>query len=330
MTSKCYPSLNELPPPPPGKTGWPFDGVQDRKWTEANEQLPEAGPDGLPWPRISIVTPSFNQGQFIEETIRSVLLQGYPNLEYIIMDGGSRDATVKIIRKYESWLTYWVSEPDRGQADAIAKGFSKATGARLGWINSDDLLMPGALLSVAALHQSAPHALIAGNVINFHMDSGRQEICRQRNITLEALLRLWERSMLYHQPGLFFPQDAYQKVGEIDRSLRYTMDYDLLCRLLRMNIPVVYTNRILARFRLHASSKTMAENTNMALEAYQVSGRYWCLLGNSYRYYAFRMFAHLMLRAGKWLFRGKWNVAMQSMKGGIKLFMRRNEPKFRC
>ena len=345
MTSLCCPSLSEIPPPPPGKTGWPFDGAgstsllrhgsgqvttaQDRPFdkaqgkprTEGSEQLPDAMPDGAPWPRISIVTPSFNQGQFIEETIRSVLLQGYPNLEYIIMDGGSADGSVDIIRKYASWLTYWVSEPDRGQADAIGQGFDKATGIRLGWINSDDLLMPGALFAVAALHQSAPHALIAGSVSNFHVDSGRVDIMRQQNITLKALLRLWERSMAYHQPGLFFPQAAYQKAGGMDRSLRYAMDYDLLCRLLRMNTPVIYTDRILARFRLHAASKTMAENTNMALELYQVSGRYWHLLGNSYRYYTFRMLVHLVLRAAKWLLRGEWDVAIQSLKGGVKLFM---------
>ena len=109
------PTLKELPPSEAGKTGWP--------WTEESPQLPDNMPDGSPCPKISIVTPSLNQGQFIEETIRSVLLQGYPNLEYIIIDGGSTDGSVDIIKKYEKWLAYWITEPDRDQGHAINKGF---------------------------------------------------------------------------------------------------------------------------------------------------------------------------------------------------------------
>ena len=130
-------TLKDLPLPPPEKLEWP--------WTEQSEPLSERIPDNSEWPRISIVTPSYNQGQFIEETIRSVLLQGYPNLEYIIIDGGSTDNSVEIIRKYEPWLTYWVSQPDKGQTDAIQKGFNLSTGVVWNWLNSDDLLEPNAL-----------------------------------------------------------------------------------------------------------------------------------------------------------------------------------------
>src|SRR5262245_38077091 len=108
------PTLAELPPPPAGRIGWP--------WTMESPQLPDTMSDGRPWPRISIVTPSYNQGEFIEETIRSVLLQGYPNLEYIVMDGGSKDETLSILQKYEHAINYWTSAPDKGQAEAINKG----------------------------------------------------------------------------------------------------------------------------------------------------------------------------------------------------------------
>ena len=140
LVRRC-PTLAELPTPPAGKTGWP--------WTVETPPLPPARPDGSPWPRISIVTPSYNQGQFIEETIRSILLQGYPDLEYIIIDGGSTDQSVEIIKKYEPWLTYWVSEKDRGQAHAINKGFARVSGEIGGYLNSDDFYLPNALSAAA-------------------------------------------------------------------------------------------------------------------------------------------------------------------------------------
>src|SRR5262245_42362169 len=131
------PSLTALPAPPPGRTGWP--------WDVEPAPVAETAPDGGEWPRIAIVTPSFNQGQFIEETLRSVLLQGYPNLEYRVLDGGSTDQTIEILKRYEPWLTSWTSGRDAGQSDAINRGFAQSR-FRIGtWLNSDDLLQPGAL-----------------------------------------------------------------------------------------------------------------------------------------------------------------------------------------
>ena len=149
------PRLDDLPPAPAGCKGWP--------WTEGPELVPDTGPDGRSWPVISIVTPSFNQGRFLEETIRSVLLQGYPSLEYIVMDGGSTDDSVDIIRKYEPWLMFWASGPDQGQSDAINKGFERATGAIWGYINSDDLYEPDALRTAAEIFLSGAEVhLVAG------------------------------------------------------------------------------------------------------------------------------------------------------------------------
>src|SRR5437016_13438199 len=134
------PSILDLPPALPGKTGWP--------WTAGISHLPALRRDHSPWPRISIITPSYNQGRFIEETIRSVLLQGYPNLEYLIIDGGSSDESVEIITKYSPWLAYWVSEKDHGQSDAINRGLRRATGEVVAWLNSDDVPQENSLSTV--------------------------------------------------------------------------------------------------------------------------------------------------------------------------------------
>jgi len=155
------PKLKNLPPSPQGRVGWP--------WTEESPELPDSMPNGKPWPKISIVTPSYNQGQFLEETIRSVLLQGYPNLEYIIIDGGSTDNSVKIIKEYEPWLACWVSEPDRGQSQAINKGFKKATGEIITWICSSDSYVPNAFQKISLIfadNQSVGAISGSCNVIN--------------------------------------------------------------------------------------------------------------------------------------------------------------------
>jgi glycosyltransferase involved in cell wall biosynthesis len=130
------PKLSELPPPA-GRTGWP--------WTEASEPLPPSMPDGRPWPCVTVITPSFNQAGFIEATLRSVLLQGYPNLEYLVLDGGSTDGSVEIIERYSPWIDFWTSEPDGGQSAAINRGLRMGTGEFAAWINSDDMLYRNAL-----------------------------------------------------------------------------------------------------------------------------------------------------------------------------------------
>jgi glycosyltransferase involved in cell wall biosynthesis len=147
-TTRTPPNLQDLPPPPPDKQGWP--------WTVATVPLPLQQSNGTDWPRISIVTPSYNQGEFIEETIRSVLLQGYPNLEYIIIDGGSTDTTLAMIKKYQPYIAHWVSEPDRGQSHALNKGFQQATGDFVGWQNSDDFYAIDALATLAHTYQQDP------------------------------------------------------------------------------------------------------------------------------------------------------------------------------
>lgn len=260
---KC-PTLRELPPPPAGKTGWP--------WTEESLAAPD---DGGVWPRVSIITPSFKQGQFIEETIRSVLLQGYPDLEYFVIDGGSNDGTVEVLRKYERWLTGWTSERDRGQSHAINKGLARVTGSIWNWINSDDLLMPDALRAVAAAHGERPRALIVGDVLDFWTGTDKRRLVRQGEIELRKFVEFWNREANWHQPGIFFPTYLRDEVGLLDESLRYLFDYDLLCRATAVAPATHYLHQTVSSFRLHDDSKTVSQGDHFMFELFQISQRYW-------------------------------------------------------
>src|ERR1051325_5733493 len=155
--------LSNVPTPPADKAGWP--------WTEETPVLAKRMADGRTWPRISVITPSYNQAQFLEQTIRSVLLQGYPNLEYIIIDGHSSDGSAEIIKRYEQHLAFWVSEPDRGQSHAINKGLTMATGQIMCWLNSDDYYLPGTLETVAtALADGTGAFAVVGHCVQAFVD----------------------------------------------------------------------------------------------------------------------------------------------------------------
>ncbi len=163
-----------LPDPPEGREGWP--------WTSESERWPPAAPSGRPWPRVSVVTPSFNQGRFVEQTIRSVLLQGCPDLEYVVVDGGSTDESVAVVRKYEAHLAHWVSERDRGQSHAINKGLARASGEVLCWLNSDDYYLPGTLRAVSEAVDAGADAVVADGdgvtALEHARRSGYDEIAR--------------------------------------------------------------------------------------------------------------------------------------------------------
>ena len=217
------PKLNELPSILSGITGWP--------WTEENPQLPDKMENGCDWPKISIVTPSYNQGRFVEETIRSVLLQGYPNLEYIIIDGGSTDNSVEIIKKYEPWLTYWVSEPDRGQSHAINKGFGQATGEVFGWLNSDDYFHPGALEVLMTFRQANLDSIAwVGACVEVDINgfSLRRPSPRMGN---KAQIGDWSYESFFHQPSCLFSAGLFHAVGGLDERLHIALDVDLWLRL---------------------------------------------------------------------------------------------------
>ncbi len=215
------PRLEELPPPPAGRTGWP--------WTDASPRCPAVTLDGRSWPRIAIATPSYNQGAYLEETIRSVLLQGYPNLEYHIIDGGSTDKSVSIIRKYQPWLASWTSQRDDGQSDAINQGFARSTGEIFNWLCSDDLLEPAALRLVGEAFSQPPRCdVVVGDCLCLDEQNPARTGIRPSNV--ERLKRSPFAAAIW-QPSCFFRRELVARSRLVLDELHYCMDRELWCYL---------------------------------------------------------------------------------------------------
>lgn len=247
-------TINDLPPPPTGLNGFP--------WTEGSPLLPTTMPDGSPWLKVSIITPSYKQAQFLEETIRSVLMQGYPNLEYIIIDGGSTDGSVGIIKKYEPWLAYWVSERDRGHANAVNKAWSKCTGDIWAWLNSDDVYYPGALAKAIPMFRQVPDAKVVYGSAMFTNQEGAPLQLYQAKPLLPGMerLKLWKGWSL-PQPSAFFDSRLIEKYGPLDETLRYSFDAEWFLRV-SFHEKFVCIPDILATYRWHAESKTGVAYSN--------------------------------------------------------------------
>jgi glycosyltransferase involved in cell wall biosynthesis len=246
MDSRCI-SPDDLPSPPANCTGWP--------WTFASlPLLPDTLPDGNPWPRITIVTPSFNQAQFLEETIRSVLMQGYPNLEYIVMDGGSTDGSVEIIQKYAPWLAFWLSKPDRGQAHAINQGFARATGEWLGWLNSDDCYAPAALYHLMTCGAATGATWVAGASIRFKNGVMRRPKRLQplAGAFAPATLR---RTQAFDQPACLWQARLFREAGPLDEDQHYVFDW-LFFNRCALSARVAVSEATVACYRVHESHKT--------------------------------------------------------------------------
>lgn len=215
------------------------------------------------FPKISIVTASYNQGQFIEETILSVLNQNYPNLEYILIDGGSTDNSVEFIRKYQQHFTYWVSEKDKGQANAINKGLQLCTGDIFNWLNSDDYLEPGALHKIAAAFANEQVQMVAGKVRNF--SSKEEEIIPNQKLSAKGLM-CWDPDVKFVQPGVWMRREFIEQCGGIDEQYHYAFDWDLYIRYLNHFPHVKELDELLVSFRLHENSKTQTSHELFTIE----------------------------------------------------------------
>ncbi len=256
-------------------------------WSYKPEKIPSVLPSGRPWPKISIVTPTYNHGDYLEETIRSVILQGYPNLEYIVIDGGSTDNTSTILERYQADLTVCISEPDEGQTNALNKGFRYATGDILAWLNSDDQYLPDTLLQVAKAFDTFNCDLIVGGC-QLIEDHCRSVLKTHRcSLPLGEVLSLDYESMLdfgedwlagkfFFQPEAFWTRRAWEISGAfLNENLNFGMDYDFWLRLARQKIIACHIPQELAIFRLHEKQKTIFSGKLSDYPEYMAISRYY-------------------------------------------------------
>ena len=213
-------------------------------------------PEALP--RVSIVTPSFNHARFLEQTIRSVLEQDYPNIEYIVIDGGSQDGSRDLIEAYAPQLAYWQSQPDGGQTDAINQGFARATGEILAWLNSDDYLLPGAVSRAVAALQAEPElGMVYGDCLLVNAEG---KTIKRFPAAQTDYARLRRGYVHIPQQSSFWRASLWEVVGPLDPSFYFAMDYDLWTRLARM-APLKYLpGEPWAAFRLHGDAKSLAQD----------------------------------------------------------------------
>ncbi len=256
----------DLPLAPEVLKGWP--------WEDGTGVAHADQPASENAPKISVITPSYNQGAFLEQTIRSVLLQRYPNLEYIIIDGGSADNSVAVIRKYEPWLSYWVSETDRGQSQAINKGFAKASGQIICWLNSDDYFMPGALQTVSEiLADGSGNYALGGHCLKVYSDGRPPVILEGRYENRRRLLQFWKGYQM-HQPSIFWRREMFEKVGLLDEDSHYIMDFDYWTRISK-HCDFINVDRILACCNFHEDAKSWGEYRRIHADLKKYAHLYW-------------------------------------------------------
>jgi glycosyltransferase involved in cell wall biosynthesis len=257
------PSLAELPAPPAGKSGWP--------WTEGSPAAPSG--DAAPLPTITVVVPSYQQGAFLEETLRSILLQGYPDLEVLVMDGGSKDETVSVIRKYEPWLAGWVSERDGGQSAAINKGWRRAQGELLTWLNSDDLLRPGWAQAMArALVADEALDLAYCDVQVIDHESRFRWLVEGRAPEVSYTVLMWRTP--FFQQGFLARRRVFEACGYVDESMHFAMDTELWLRLLLAGRTFRRVPEALGALRIHPATKTSTMYRTLIANMFEMTKRF--------------------------------------------------------
>ena len=220
---------------------------------------------GFKYPLVSVITPSFNQGAYIKETIESVLTQDYPRIEYFVMDGGSTDETVDILQQYSDQIA-WVSQKDGGQAAAVNQGVAKSSGEIIGWLNSDDTYLPGAISEIVQFFQEHHEVdMVYGE--GYHTDKNGVILDRYETEPFDKARLAWYCYIC--QPTAFFRRAFWDRVGGLNAALQICMDYELWMRMANMG-QIVYLNRYLATSRMYENNKTLSRKTEGFQEAFRI------------------------------------------------------------
>jgi len=243
--------LKELPTPNPNI----------KSWCANSQTTPDTYTETQAYPKISVVMPSYNQGAFIEETIRSILLQNYPALELIIMDGGSTDETVDVLKKYDKWISTWVSEKDNGQSDAMNKGWRKATGVVIAFINSDDYYEPGVLLRVGQFFTKAKDKnMLLGKTRVIESDGTEIKIKTPCNRYSHLAVLGGRHAMPNNPVGYFYSRKIQEEVGDFDVNDHYSMDYRFLLKAFKSADSISFENAVFGNYRYDDHTKTFNNN----------------------------------------------------------------------
>jgi glycosyltransferase involved in cell wall biosynthesis len=284
------PDINDLPKPPEGKTGWP--------WTERSGIL-KKNADGKNLATISIITPSYNQGQYIEETIRSVLLQSYPSIELIVIDGGSSDETVTVIEKYSKWIKFWVSEKDEGQSSAINKGLQHVTGDIVNWVNSDDVVDKDAFWHLDESFDKK-FSFYTGSFKKYCNGVVTETSRLPKYSSIEELLV----SPSMAQPSLYYKTEVFKSLNGVNKNFHYCMDLELFKKaVLKEGLQsICYLNSNLSLFRIHGDSKTHKFQIQFAKERYTILYNLLAQIDSSPKRVKaiFDRFRHLLIDNEKW------------------------------
>jgi glycosyltransferase involved in cell wall biosynthesis len=300
----------QFPSPPPGRNGWPWTMEGSRELVPINKIHSDL--------KISIITPSYNQGQFIEETIRSVLLQNYTNIEYIIIDGGSTDNSIDIIKKYQNNIAYWISEPDRGQTHAINKGLAIATGDIVAYLNSDDMYLPDSFTQIIEFFNNNPDIdMVYGNLVHIDKQSNMIDVMECGKLDV---FKLFSFHYYLPQATVFLRHEIVKKIGPFDEKLNLNMDYDYWVRLSFFG-KIAHIPKELACARLYPEAKSQFFSQDYLQENLIILEKYKNLikkLDNS-ELLLFHAYASIYFYGGlSYLKRGDLVLGLKNIRTAIK------------